>query len=213
MIQLRLTGGRKLRSPAGQGTRPTTSLVREAVMNLLSSKLEGCNWLDLFSGSGVMGCEALQRGARNVVAIEQNSNACQIIKENLLTTGKGLSHKHNVRVFKNEVLRWLRNDLNKISIPKQIEEIPKEFDLVYIDPPYNSDIYLKVLEALLLGNWLRQDSIVICEHSKGLAMEIPSLWQEKDRRLYGSTSIRLISPQESCFYDIDSMHLQRGPTK
>ena len=61
--QLRLSGGRRLKSPPGRGTRPTTARVREAVMNMLGSRLEGCRWLDLCSGSGIMGCEALLHGA------------------------------------------------------------------------------------------------------------------------------------------------------
>ena len=69
---LRMSNGRRLKSPQAKGTRPTTSRVREAVMNILADKLEGCKWLDLCSGSGVMGCEALQRGAKAVLAVEKD---------------------------------------------------------------------------------------------------------------------------------------------
>ena len=86
--QLRLIGGRKLLSPRGSGTRPTTSRVREAIMNVLSPHLMGSSWLDLCSGSGVMGCEALQRGAQRVVAVEKDSQSAQISKLNLKTVQK-----------------------------------------------------------------------------------------------------------------------------
>ena len=67
--QLRLISGRKLESPKGSTTRPTQARVREAVISLLGNKVIGSDWLDLFSGSGVMGCEALQRGAQSVLAV------------------------------------------------------------------------------------------------------------------------------------------------
>ena len=71
-MSLRLSGGRRLQSPPGNTVRPTSSRVRLAVMNLLAAELPGCRWLDLCCGSGVMACEALQRGAREVVAVRTN---------------------------------------------------------------------------------------------------------------------------------------------
>lgn len=105
--QLRLTGGRKLLSPRGSDTRPTTSRVREAVMNILSSRLLGSRWLDLCSGSGVMGCEALQRGAEMVLAVERNSATAQICERNLEATGRGSDKDASITVIRSEVLSWL----------------------------------------------------------------------------------------------------------
>ena len=72
-MSLRLSGGRRLQSPPGSAARPTAARVRLAVMNLLAAEIPGCRWLDLCSGSGVMACEALRRGASEVVAVEQGS--------------------------------------------------------------------------------------------------------------------------------------------
>ena len=79
-MTLRISGGRKLQSPPGEIARPTASRVRLAVMNLLARELPGCRWLDLCCGSGVMACEAIQRGAGAVVAIEQDRRIAAIAK-------------------------------------------------------------------------------------------------------------------------------------
>ena len=68
---LRLIGGKKLESPNNIFTRPTTLIVREAIFNILSSRVENSNWLDLFSGSGSISCEAYNHGAKKIVAIEK----------------------------------------------------------------------------------------------------------------------------------------------
>ncbi|MBM5794489.1 MAG: 16S rRNA (guanine(966)-N(2))-methyltransferase RsmD, partial [Cyanobacteria bacterium K_DeepCast_0m_m1_088] len=85
-MSLRLSGGRLLQSPPGSSARPTPSRVRLAVMNMLAADLPGCRWLDLFSGSGVMGCEALQRGAAAVVAVDQQRAMASTSRINLERT-------------------------------------------------------------------------------------------------------------------------------
>ena len=80
---LRLLGGQRIQSPKGLATRPTTSRVREAVMNLLSRRINNSNWLDLYSGSGIIGCEAIEHGANSVLAIEANRKTFKICESNL----------------------------------------------------------------------------------------------------------------------------------
>ena len=70
-MALRLSGGRRLHSPKGEVARPTTARVRQAVMNMFAVELRGCRWLELCGGSGVMACEALQRGAAAVLLVEK----------------------------------------------------------------------------------------------------------------------------------------------
>ena len=82
--QLKLLGGQKIKSPNSLDTRPTTSLAREALINILGNRILNSSWLDLFSGSGVVGCEVLQKGAKVVVAIESNRKAFKICESNLL---------------------------------------------------------------------------------------------------------------------------------
>ena len=82
---LRLISGKKLQSPNNSYTRPTTLRVREAIFNILSNKVENSNWLDLFSGTGAISCEAYNHGARKIIAIEKNKNNSKICLKNLLS--------------------------------------------------------------------------------------------------------------------------------
>ncbi|MCH9713851.1 MAG: RsmD family RNA methyltransferase [Cyanobacteria bacterium] len=90
-MSLRLSGGRKLQSPNGQTARPTPARVRLALMNILAAELPGCRWLDLCSGSGAMACEALQRGAATVVAVEQDRGHAAVVRANLEAVRGGLA--------------------------------------------------------------------------------------------------------------------------
>ncbi len=189
---LRLIGGQRIQSPKGLETRPTSSRVREAVMNLLSRKINNSNWLDLFSGSGVMSCEALQRGAKKILAIERDKRTAEICKANLVSISKANKQKECIKVICNEVIKVLKEGCPKL---KGTEDEDNRFDLVYLDPPYGANIYQSTLENLLQGNWLKQDSLVVCEHSSSVMLETPTLWFEKDRRTYGSSSLLFISPQ------------------
>ena len=81
-MSLRLGGGRKLRSPQGNTTRPTTARVRQAVFNILGAEVRGAAWLDLFSGSGVMACEALRHGASRVEAVELDRRTAAVARQN-----------------------------------------------------------------------------------------------------------------------------------
>ncbi len=209
---LRLSGGRKLLSPDGVGTRPTTARVREAVMNLIASRLRGSNWLDLCSGSGVMSCEALQRGVKLVVAVEKNPKVAKLCGTNLLTTKEGLSQQPKVKLVCNEVVRWLNREKHPIGRDGELNIDEKQkFDLVYFDPPYGSNIYLPVLRALLKGEWLEKDAVVVCEYSTEFEMEIPNSWIEIARKHYGDTALVLVSPPLSYRDDIDSTLQRTGP--
>ena len=194
--QLRLSGGRKLQSPVGQGTRPTTARVREAVMNLLAPHLCGCHWLDLCSGSGVMGCEALQSGAQRVVAVEWHTKTARICKANLMATASGLSQMSNIEVIRQDVLNWLSKGFHAAKFNEPWTGKAPGFNVVYFDPPYSSKLYSAVLTALLEGYWLQKDAMVICEHSADFTLKAPLPWIEKDRRIYGGSALLLINPPE-----------------
>ena len=185
--QLRLIGGRKLLSPRGSGTRPTTSRVREAIMNILSPHLMGSSWLDLCSGSGVMGCEALQRGARRVVAVEKESHSAQISKLNLTTVQKNCPNEPEISVVRNDAVSFLKRGWNS-----------NPFDLVYFDPPYRAGLHHNVLSLLsdLQGQWLTADSLVVCEYAARDELVTPGGWITVDRRRYGMTGLLILSPPE-----------------
>ena len=183
--QLRLTGGRRLKSPPGRGTRPTTARVREAVMNMLGSRLQGCRWLDLCSGSGIMGCEALLHGAAAVVAVERDAKTAAVCSENLAIAVESAQHPCGFEVIRQDLAKCLGRGWT-----------PQGFDLVYIDPPYASSLLSLALTLLSEGTWLNPDALVICEHPSDATIEPPQGWSIKDRRRYGISGLLLLTPPE-----------------
>ena len=138
--------GRKIVSPDENITRPTLSKVRMGVFNTLFSLIgdfEGKSFLDLFGGSGIMGLEALSRGFSEVTVCEKNPKAVQIIKKNYETLGI------NPDIYPNDSLKFLKNN-------------EKEFDVIYIDPPYQSGIYENVFKLI------KGTPIIIAEHPDGV---------------------------------------------
>ena len=200
--QLRLIGGRRLRSPEGQGTRPTPSRVREALMNMLSSEIKGCCWLDLCSGSGIMSCEALIRGASRVVAVEKDARTAAICRNNLELVTSNEACDATVTVIKKDLICFLKEGCLQNE---------RKFSIVYLDPPYASGLYRPVLEMLDRGGWVQPLGLVICEHATKQVLDIPSGWKEVDKRHYGGSSLLLLNPPEHSRGDTDSRLRQTDP--
>lgn len=200
--QLRMIGGRRLRSPQGQGTRPTTARVREALMNVLAGSLEDAHWLDLFSGSGVMGCEAIQRGATRVWAVEHNARIAAVCRQNLELVAASRHEPIEIRVIRRDLMAWLAD-----GRPEDV----RPFTLVYVDPPYAAGSYQPTLERLRTGKWVDDEGLVICEHSSEEPLPQPPGWTEVDRRRYGTSSLLFLSPREHCHGGIDSKLQQTVP--
>lgn len=199
--QLRLTNGRRLISPPSLATRPTTSRVREALMNILASRLSGSRWLDLCCGSGVMGCEAIERGAVAVTAVDHNARCTKICDQNLRALAAANSDSIDVKVIRADLLSWLKKGWT--SAP---------FDLIYFDPPYDSGIYQSVLSLLSQGPWLAPEGLLVCEHRSREMPPIDTSWTLVDQRRYGSSSLVMLSPPERCHHDgIDSRQPQTDP--
>lgn len=138
-MTLRIFGGflkgRLLKTPKGSSTRPTQGNVREAVFNICQNDIAGSRFLDLFAGSGAMGLEAISRGAAQATLIEQNRNAIACIKENIIS----------LHVEKEVVLISIEAGRALVSLAGQ----GVLFDIVYIDPPYDSVTSLESLIPLL----------------------------------------------------------------
>ncbi|KGG12217.1 MULTISPECIES: 16S rRNA (guanine(966)-N(2))-methyltransferase RsmD [Prochlorococcus] len=207
---MKLISGLKIKSPSFNGTRPTTSLVREAVMNIIGRKVLNSNWLDLCSGSGVMGCEALQKGASIVIAVEINRLVSKVCKENLKHVSQIISREKSFELINDDVVKWLKKgyEHQEKRYLSHIDKANRKFDLVYFDPPYQSNIYSPVLKNLIDGNWLKKDSLVICECANELSIDNLSKWKIADRRTYGKTSLIFLTPNqvEDFHVDTDSMH-------
>lgn len=212
-MSLRLSGGRRLQSPPGATARPTAARVRLAVMNLLAADLPGCRWLDLCCGSGLMGCEALQRGARTVLAVERDRRIAAVARANLLAVAQGRAAATagqeqspvQVAVVQQEVLRFLAS--RNVSVPPIGSVRPGgtgraeasnpspigEFNLIYVDPPYGAGLHVPVATAVAAAGWLAPQGTLIWECGSTALPDLPSGWHLNDQRRYGSTTVMLLS--------------------
>ena len=139
-----LARGRRLETLPGDATRPTGEKVNESLFSAIQFDIEGRRVLDLFAGSGQLGIEALSRGAAGCVFVDRNTEAVKIIRQNLLHTG--LAEKSQV----------LGTDaLNYLTRPGD------RFDLVFLDPPYASELLLPVLEKV--APLINDGGIIVCE--------------------------------------------------
>ena len=189
-MTLRISGGRKLLSPPGDIARPTASRVRLAVMNLLAAELPGCRWLDLCCGSGVMACEAIQRGAETVIAIEQDRRVAAIAKLNLQTIAEGSPSKPRFWVHCSDVKRWLGKGAGGDSNPAREEA--GACDLIYADPPYAAGLYGAIAAGVTQGRWLTPNGLMVWECATDNLPSLPAGWQLADQRRYGSTSVMIL---------------------
>ena len=195
---LRLIGGKKIQSPNNIHTRPTTLRVREAVFNILKNRVINSNWLDLFSGTGAISCEAYNHGARKIIAIEKNINNSKICLKNLFSLQDINNRKNDIDVICKDVLKWtIPNYERKVS--SKIMDLNKlKFDFVYLDPPYDVNFHELVLNQIFRCDFLKKDSIVICEHSPNLDIKKNNLWETVDVRDYGQSRLTfLINVQHS----------------
>ena len=187
-MALRLSGGRKLQSPPGDTARPTPSRVRLAVMNMLSAELPGARWLDLCCGSGVMGCEALQRGAVEVVAVDQDRRMATTARRNLEMVAEAQTPAATVQVAIQEVLRWLQQGPS--AGRGDVE--PRSFDLIYADPPYAAGLYGAIAKAVAERGWLKTDGLLLLECSSGEMPEQPPGWRLIKERRYGGSTVLML---------------------
>ncbi len=135
--------GRRLKTPENYDIRPTTDNVKESVFNIIQFDIEGRKVLDLFAGTGQLGIECLSRGAESVTFIDCSREAVGIIKENLKICGL------SAPVLQMDALSFLHNC--------------GKFDLIFIDPPYDSDLYEEVLKSINSIDILSDGGIIICE--------------------------------------------------
>ena len=135
--------GRRLRTPENYDIRPTTDNVKESLFNIIQFDVEGRKVLDLFAGTGQLGIVWLSRGADSVVFVDESREAVNIVKDNLKTCGLSAS------VLQMDALSYLRGC--------------GKFDLIFVDPPYDSNLYEEVLKIINSVDILSDGGIIICE--------------------------------------------------
>jgi 16S rRNA (guanine966-N2)-methyltransferase len=144
--------GRRLKTLDGLRVRPTSDRMRETLFNVLAPRIEGTNFADICAGSGAVGIEALSRGAEYVAFIESSRKAITIIGENL----RHCEIKEGVRVINRDA----------ITAIKYLASREVKFDIIYFDPPYDSDIHSPVLWQIAKHSLLAENGIAIVEHRR-----------------------------------------------
>lgn len=177
-MAIRIYGKRLIQTPPGLATRPTSARVREAVFNIWHDRIQGARWLDLCSGSGSMGAEALARSAREVVGIERDGTACRVIRDNWQAIAR-----------EGQVFSVIRGDVRR-----RLKVLKPVFDLIYFDPPYQAQLYDAVLSQLMQLELLAKHGSIAAEHHRELSLpeSIGDLIAVK-RSHYGQTSLTFYS--------------------
>ena len=167
--------GTKLKTLAGNDTRPTTEICKEAVFSAIQFDLHDRYVLDLFGGSGQMALEALSRGASRAVITDSSRAACDIIKENALKT----KFMKQCRVVCIDWKEYLRSASGK-----------EKFELVFLDPPYAEGLLNDVLHRLQYTEVLADDAIIIAESDKNGIPDAVEGWSSKLYR-YGKSYVTI----------------------
>lgn len=140
-----------LKTVTGKDTRPTTDRIKETLFNMLQEKVKDAYFLDLFSGSGGIGIEALSRGAGYALFVEKDKKALSCIRENLQFTK--LDKK--ARIIGSDCMYALRS----------LEKEKEKFQIIFLDPPYHQELEKRVLEYLSQSSLIDKETIIIIEAS------------------------------------------------
>lgn len=179
---------RTLVAPPGQDiTRPTSDRVKESLFNIISEYLPNAVVLDLFSGSGALGIEALSRGAERVLFVEKDTVALRYLNENLK---KLQIPSDQYCIVNTPVEHFFDNPLGTISLPKRKEDFAASITLIFADPPYASTWYDSALESIENSGLCHTDCLVVLEMSATRTeVHAPQGWEKLDSRTYGTTRI------------------------
>ena len=175
--------GTKLYTLEGKTTRPTLDRVKESLFNIIQPQIAESIFLDLFAGSGAIGLEAASRGVKKAILCEKERNAVNIIKKNIEKT-------------------HLEENTTLYALPFEKvvkEKLEEKANIVYIDPPYKTDLAKKAIELLLEHNKLEQDAILIIEtdEEERIKKEIQNLKIKIiDQRKYGRAHLIFIQKQD-----------------
>jgi 16S rRNA (guanine966-N2)-methyltransferase len=169
--------GRNLASPSSRDIRPTADRLREAVFNILvhayDNPIEGARVLDLFAGTGALGCEALSRGAAFALLIDDAAAARALMRDNVTALGLGGC----ARIF--------RRDATALGDVHPLEP----FGLAFLDPPYGQGLAQRALASARGGGWLLPDALVVVEEAADAGFAPPAGFAEIERRGYDDTEL------------------------
>ena len=172
--------GTKLYTLEGENTRPTLDRVKESIFNIIQNEIEGAKVLDLFAGSGAIGLEFLSRGAEKAVLCDKSKEAINIIKKNVEKT----HFQNNVQIYNTDFETCLEKVKNE------------QFDIIYLDPPYDTQYIKKSLEKIKQINIAKEECLIIIEtdDEERIEKEIQNLdIKIVDKRKYGRATIIFLS--------------------
>jgi len=165
---------RKIHFPDLPQLRPTPDRVRETLFNWLMPVIDGARCLDLFAGSGALGLEALSRGASEVVFVDRD---------------------RQVQAYLNDTFKLLKTEQGRVIQADALDYLAgaaSGFDIVFLDPPYQSDLLLPCCQALEAGHWLNPNAYIYIESSSTMPTgELPGHWQVLREKTAGQVAYRL----------------------
>ena len=162
--------GKKLKEFELSSTKPTLDRVKESIFNLIQFEVLDAVVLDLFSGTGALGIEAISRGAKKTYLIDSNSNAIKLIKENL----KGIDGEYIVE----------QKDYSEF-----LKSTKEKFDIVLLDPPYNTDFGINSIKTLVNNDLLSENAIIIFETSEDKEIVFDFENFEIKKKKYGTVAV------------------------
>jgi 16S rRNA (guanine966-N2)-methyltransferase len=181
-------GGRRLVAPDDARVRPTSDRTRQAIFNILEHRdfnigfsVESAAVADLFAGTGALGIEALSRGARFCLLVDDSADSRALQRENIEALGLTGATK---------IWRRDATDLGPLGAGAG-----GPFDLVFLDPPYRKNLIAPALKCLREGGWLAERALLVAETSKGEDFDA-SGFERLDSRDYGDTEIAFLTPAE-----------------
>lgn len=167
--------GRRLKELSGMETRPTTDRVKEGLFNIVQFDIEGRRVLDLFGGTGQLGIECLSRGADHAVFVDQRKDAVALIRDNLRTTELA----DRGQVVQGDSLAYLAS-------------CRERFHLIFLDPPYASELLERALETIVRFDILSGNGIIVCETPVDRVLpEAPAPYRKGKEYRYGKIKLTL----------------------
>jgi 16S rRNA (guanine966-N2)-methyltransferase len=167
--------GRNLAAPSSRDIRPTADRLRESVFNILAhaydDPIQDARVLDLFAGTGAFGIEAVSRGAKFALFVDNGAEARALLRNNVESLGLG------------GVTKVFRRDATDLGPAHPVEP----FSLAFLDPPYGKGLAEKALASLRDGGWLTPGALLVVEEAKAAAFTAPEGFEELERRAYDDT--------------------------
>ncbi len=175
--------GLKLNTPKNDDVRPTTDRVKESLFNMINSYIMDSEILDLFAGTGSLGIECLSRGANQCIFVDNSKESINIVKSNI----------KKARVENESIVLNLdfKSAINSLSSKN------KQFDVIFMDPPYYKNMFSDALSAVDNNNLLKEDGIIVVEHDTvdKFPDNMGRLYKSREKK-YGNTTLTFYKLEE-----------------